>query len=568
MQAIILAGGMGTRLRPLTYTLPKPMLPIAGRPALVHIVESLAEAQCDEVIITTNYLAELIEDNLSRLNLPIPVRCVKEDKPLGTAGCIKNLIDDLDDEFIVVQGDAVADIDYRAFLRSHRERQADVSLAVMRVGDTREFGICETDEWGRILRFQEKPRPEEAFSNLANAGFYILSKNMFEQVPAGIPFDFGRQLFPALMEQGCQFYAWELSGFWIDIGRINNYLKGNMYMIEGRSSVAPDVVIPEGTTLIAPYIIGPGAKIGAKCTLGPGVVVGAHCSIGDDVHVTNSVLFDNVALGSKSRLTECVIGAGSRLGRDVTIEPLAVVGQGCEVGNGVQVGAHSRVGPVTPVAAGTLIEGVIEPRLQRLNGLQRIAVAGPVMEKLMPDEREVYALLAEYGEMTARDIAETSTLSLLRVMTVLHSLEKQDLALSTQDHPRRYALTSEEQNLPRRILIVDDAQELRDLMRLMFTTQGHSLRTASDGIEAVEAVRDERFDAIIMDAEMPNLNGWDATRLIRGMPNGRNVPVVIYTGYTGNDSHSRAHEVGASSVLNKSVLPEEMLPQVLQLIGK
>jgi CheY-like chemotaxis protein/carbonic anhydrase/acetyltransferase-like protein (isoleucine patch superfamily) len=286
------------------------------------------------------------------------------------------------------------------------------------------------------------------------------------------------------------------------------------------------------------------------------------------VRITNSVVFDGVALGAKSRLTECVVGEGSRLGRDVTIEPLAVVGEACDVGHGVQIGAHSRVGPATPVASGTLIEGVVEPRLQRLNGLQRIAISGPVMGKLLPDEREVYALLAEYGEMTARDIAETSTLPLLRVMTVLHSLEKQDLALSTQDHPRRYALTSEEQNLPRRILIVDDADELRDLMRLMFATQGHSLRTARDGIEAVEAVRDERFDAIIMDAEMPNLNGWDATRLIRGMPNGRTVPVVIYTGYTGQDAQGRAQEVGASGLLNKSVLPEQMLPQVLQMISK
>ena len=159
MQAIILAGGMGTRLRPLTYTLPKPMLPIAGRPALAHIVDSLAKAGCEEVIITTNYLAELIDDKLAQLGLPIPVRCVKEDKPLGTAGCIRNLWDDLQDEFIVIQGDAVAQIDYAQFLQSHREKSADVTISVMQVHDTREFGICAIDDDGVISPTFRGTRP-------------------------------------------------------------------------------------------------------------------------------------------------------------------------------------------------------------------------------------------------------------------------------------------------------------------------------------------------------------------------------------------------------------------------
>ncbi len=568
MQAIILAGGMGTRLRPLTYTLPKPMLPIAGRPALARIVDALALAGCDEVIITTNYLAELIDENLSQLNLPIPVKCVKEDKPLGTAGCIRNIMEMLQDEFIVVQGDAVVDIDYAAFLAAHRDKSADVTIATMKVADTREFGICDVGADGRILRFQEKPRPEDAYSNLASSGIYILKKSAFADVPLGSTYDFARQLFPKLMEENQQFYAWEINGFWVDIGRVGNYIEGNMHSIAGRADVAPDVHIPDDTMLLPPYVIGAGTKIGGGCTLGPGVVIGANCFIGENSHISKSVVYDQVTLGAKVRLTECVVAARSRLGRETTVEALSVVGEGCDIGAGVQVGAHSRVGPITPVAAGTLIEGVVEPRLKKLAGLQRVVMLGPLMESLMPDERAVYALLAEYGEMSARGIAEVDSMPLLRVMTVLHALEKQELVLSTLDHPPRYALTREEQCLPRRILVADNNAEAREVTRLIFASQGHSVRTVYDGIEAVEAVRDERFDAVIMNAEMPGLNGWDATRLIRGMNYGHNVPVILFSSQSEVEAQIRMTEVGATGVMKKDDKPENLLPSIMQLIGK
>lgn len=568
MQAIILAGGMGTRLQPLTYTVPKPMLPVAGRPALSHIVESLAKAGCSEVIVTTNYLAELISSRLAQMNLPIPVQCVAEDKPLGTAGCIRNLYSSLEDEFLIVQGDAVTDIDYTAFIRHHRQKNADVSIATMRVADTREFGIVATDEEGRITRFQEKPSPEEAFSNTANAGFYILRKELFEDVPQGIPYDFARQLFPKLMQEGAKFYAYEMTGFWVDIGRVADYITGNLHLINGKAQVAPDVHIPDDTVLLPPYVIGPGTKIGSRCTIGPGAIIGARCSVGDNSHISRTVVYEDVTIGAKSRLTSCVIASKARLGREVTVESHSVVGEACDIGAGVEVAAHSRVGPITPVAAGTLVEGVVAPRLQKLQGLQRIVVSGPIMETLMPDEREVYAVLAEYGEMTARDIAETGALPLLRVMTVLHSLEKQELVLSTLDHPRRYALTREEQVLPCRILVVDDSPESRELLRLILSAQGHSIRLCRDGIEAVEAVREEKFDAIIMDLEMPNLDGWDATRLIRSTLNGRSTPIIIYTAGDTQSLEPKLQEVGANGILSKVILPDEMIAHVSQFLRK
>lgn len=568
MQAIILAGGMGTRLRPLTYTLPKPMLPIAGRPALAHIAEALAAAGCEEIIITTNYLSELIEEKLASMDLPIPVICIKEDKPLGTAGCIKNLGDRLQDEFIVVQGDAVADMDYAAFIRSHRENDADVSISTMHVNDTREFGIVATDEHGRIERFQEKPRPEEAFSQTANAGFYIVKKKVFDDVELGVPYDFARQLFPKLLEEGARLFAWQMRGYWVDIGRVQNYLEGNIHKIRGKAEIAPDVTIPDDASLLLPYSIGEGVKLGSRVTIGPGTIIGKRCVIGDGAHLSNCVIYDDVAIGAKARISDCVIAAHSTIGANVRVDSMAVIGEGCDIGAGAEISSHSRVGPITPVAPGTFVEGVVAPRLEKLTGLQRMVIAGPIVEKLSPDEREAYAILAEFGETSARDIVENSSLPLVKVMFILHTLEKQGLVLSTQDVPKRYALTREAQHISRRILLVDDMEDTREVFRLVFAMQGHSMRTANDGVEAVEAVNEERFDAIIMDAEMPKLNGWDATRLIRGMANGRSVPIIMFTAHNPKDGQEKARSVGANGLLGKPIMPEEMIPQVMEMIGK
>jgi NDP-sugar pyrophosphorylase family protein len=447
MQAIILAGGMGTRLRPLTYTVPKPMLPVAGRPALMHTVEALALAGFDEVIVTTNYLAEVVGEGIEAAKPPIPVRCIREAKALGTAGCVKNVIDDLREEFLVIQGDAVADIDYARFLAFHRQRGADVSISAMRVQDTREFGIMAVEEDGRITRFQEKPRPEEAFSNLANAGFYMLKRHIFDGVPRDEEFDFSRQLFPALMSSGARFYAWEMNSYWVDIGRVQNYLEGNRHRIRGRAEVAPGVSVPATATLLPPFLIEAGTRIGEGCTIGPNTIVGKNCVLGASTRVAGSVLFDDVAIGSDGRLTDCVIARHSRLGSGVSIEPLAVVGEGCDVGDEVSVAAHSRVGPVVSVVSGTCVEGVVAPRSEKLDGLQKAMSLSPQFADLPQDQLTICSLLATYGEMHARDLAGKAPIPFSRVHAVLEPLEEAGLILSTFDVPKRYALAREDFHL-------------------------------------------------------------------------------------------------------------------------
>ncbi len=568
MQAIILAGGMGTRLRPLTYTLPKPMLPVAGRPALAHLVESLADAGCHEVIVTTNYLAEIVEMGLARLALPIPVSCVKEHKPLGTAGCVRNLFERLDDRFLIIQGDAVADINYGAFWRSHFEQQADVSIAVMKVADTREFGVCDVSASGRIRRFQEKPRPEDAFSDLASSGIYVLEKRMVERVPDGVPFDFARQLFPDLMNYGAHFFAWQMNGFWLDIGKGETYVEGNLKLIEGKAIVAPDAHIAPGAVLIPPYSIGANAKIGANARIGPGAVIGARSVVGDHAHIERSVIYDDVSIGPRAQLEGCVIASKSRLGLGVRVESGAVVGECCDVGASAIVSTGTRLGPHTPLAPGAFLEGVLEPRSQKLSAIVRVLEAGAALDALLPDEREAYAVLAEGLEMSARQIAEATTLPLYRVLAALHALERAELLAVGTAHPPLYSLPKTQSTLPRRLLVVNATEVGRETLRATFAADGHSVRTASDGIEAVEAVRDERFDAILMDAELPSLSGWDATRLIRGMANGRTVAVVMFSTRPATELQSRAEEVGVAGVLPSTALPEMVLPQVMELLER
>ncbi len=443
MQAIILAGGLGTRLRPLTYTVPKPMLPVANRPALVHTVEALAEAGFSEVIITTNFLAETIQAALREMKLPLPVRCVKEDVPLGTAGCVKNVIDDLDETFLIIQGDAVADIDYRAFVAFHEEKKADVSISTIRVRDTREFGIVQTDDDGRIERFQEKPRPEEAFSDKANAGFYVIKRAVFDDVPVGEAYDFSLQLFPTLMSRGARFFAWEMNGYWIDIGRVTNYLEGNHHRIQGRADIAPGVVIPESATLLPPFIIGVGAQIGEHAMIGPTAILAANCRVGDNARVSGSVLYRDVSVGEGARLNDCVVASNCTIGKNSVIEPMAVVGEGCDLGDNVQVRAHSKVGPVMPVASGTIVDGVLSPRMEKIENLQQVMSRAPRFKDLSPDQLRICALLAEFGELTARALADASKIPFSRVHSTLYSLETENILLSTPDMPKRYALTRE-----------------------------------------------------------------------------------------------------------------------------
>lgn len=566
MQAIILAGGTGTRLRPLTYTTPKPMLPIGGRPAVVRITEDLAEAGFSEVFITTNYLAEVMEERLQEYPLTIPIHCIREDKPLGTAGCVKNAIDRLGDEFLVIQGDAVADVDYAALLAFHRARQADVTITSIRVQDPREFGIIDADSDGRIHRFQEKPRIEDAFSDLANAGFYVLHKSVFDNVPENVPFDFSKDLFPSLMEQGKRFFAYELNGYWVDIGRPQSYLEGNTHALKGCAEIAADVIVPPDVTLVPPFIIGAGTRLGSGCVIGPNTVIGRGCCIGPRSHVSGSVLFNDISTGESSRLHDCVVASRSHIGARASVGALAVIGDGCDIGADAEVAPYSRVGPITPVASGTVVEGVVSPRTDRLGSLQRAAVHAPGAADFDQDQRLIYGLLAEFGELTMMEVMRISGLDPNVVSSTIDYLEANGFVLSTLDHPQRYALTREISTSQRRVLFVDDVADTRAIYALALTMYGFNVQTAQSGQEALDFAQTEQFDAIVTDISMPGMNGFQTIEKLRESPLSRNTPILIFTALADDETRHRARNLHAADILQKPVLPQELLSQLNKLI--
>ncbi len=566
MQAIILAGGSGTRLRPLTYTTPKPMLPIGGRPAVVRIAEDLAAAGFSEVFITTNYLAEVIEERLQEYSLSIPIRCIREDKPLGTAGCVKNAIEFLSDEFLVIQGDAVADVDYSALLAFHRERNADVTITAIRVKDPRDFGIIDAENDGRIRRFQEKPRVEDAFSDLANAGFYVLSKSIFDNVPAGQPFDFSKDLFPLLMAQGKRFYAFELNGYWVDIGRPQSYLEGNAHALQGCAEVADDIEVPEDAVLVPPFIIGAGTQLGAGCVIGPGTVIGRGCCIGARSQISGSVLFDDISTGESSSLKDCVVATRSHIGARASVGALAIIGDGCDIGVDAEVAPYSRVGPITPVAAGTVVEGVVSPRMDRLSSLQRAVVHAPASANFDQDQRFLYGLLAEFGELSMTETVRMSGLDPEVVSKNLDYLEANGYVLTTPDRPRRYALTREISTSPRRILFIDDSFDARAIYALALTMHGFEVQTAESGQAALELMKNEAFDLIVTDISMPGMNGFETIEKLRALPLALNTPILILTALVDARTRQRAREVRADGILQKPVLPQELIARLNEVL--
>jgi mannose-1-phosphate guanylyltransferase/phosphomannomutase len=566
MQAIILAGGSGTRLRPLTYTTPKPMLPVGGRPALVRIAEALQSAGFSEVLITTNYLAEVIDERLREYSLPLPVRCLREDKPMGTAGCIKNAIGELGDEFLVIQGDAVAEVDYAKLLQFHHERKADVTISAIRVQDPREFGIMDIDGEGQIQRFQEKPRLEDAFSDLANAGFYVMKKSVFDYVPEGEPFDFSKDLFPILMRNGKRFFAFELSGYWVDIGRPQSYLEGNNHALKGCAEVAPDVEVPISATLAPPFIISAGARLGENCVVGPNAILGRGAQIGSGAVISGSVLFEDVSIGVNARLHDCIVGTRSHIGAGARIGALAVIGDGCDIGTNAEVAPFSRVGPITPVASGTVVEGVVSPRLDRLDSLQRAVARAAGDENLDADQRLVYGLLAEFGELTGREVMRLSGLDPEPVEDTLRDLEERGLILFTLDYPRRYALTREMPVAPRRILFVDDLPDTRAIYALALTMHGFEVQAVQNGAEALELARAERFDAIVTDIAMPGLDVFETIEKLRLLDAAGSTSILILTAHADNQTRQRARELKADAILQKPVLPQELLMRLSEVL--
>ena len=336
MQALVLAGGEGTRLRPLTLTTPKPVLPLAGRPFLSFMLDWLHGHGVEEAILSLGFLSDAVHEVLGDIQSGMRLRYVHEDEPLGTAGPVRLAAEEgiLADRFFVLNGDVLTDMDLTAELAQHESTGAAGTLALIEVDDVASYGVVPTDDDGNVLEFREKS-PGPAPTNRINAGAYVLERSVVDLIPAGRAVSFEREVFPQMIGNGL--FGWAADAYWIDIGTPERYLEATGDLLAGRvESTLPDR--DETGSIIYDGSLTNGAHIG------PHAVVGPHCNVGADAAIERSVLYDRVVVGSDAVLRDSIVGAGARIGAGVRMQD-AVIGDGAVIADGETLAQGARIDP-------------------------------------------------------------------------------------------------------------------------------------------------------------------------------------------------------------------------------
>ena len=329
MQAVIVAGGLGTRLRPLTFNRPKALVPLLNRPQILHILDRLPKS-VDEVFVAVNYLYERVRDALHDAPLGRTVEVVEEPKPLGTAGAVKRLGDRLEGTFAVYNGDVIDSLSFSDFLAFHRKRRALATVALHEVEDPSPFGVVGMDGT-RITRFVEKPAAQEAPSHLVNAGRYLFEPEVLDEIPADVPVSMEREVFPKLATKGLHGYPF--TGDWSDAGTLSGYLASmSILLANGGAGVGPRAKVGrakvDGAVLIPDDCVASGR-------IGPNVVMGPRCRV-DDGTVSNSTMLEGAAIEAGGVVRGSVIGEDSTVGPGAVVED-SIVGDGARVGSGRRV---------------------------------------------------------------------------------------------------------------------------------------------------------------------------------------------------------------------------------------
>lgn len=340
---MIMAAGVGSRLMPLTMHVPKPMIPLANRPLMDNILHWLQGQQFTSLICNLHYHPQMISDYFGNgQDWGGSLEYSLENELLGTAGGVKNCEWFLNETFAVVSGDALTDIQLARMMQYHKAKGALATIALKTVTEVEQYGIVVTNDNDRIERFQEKPRPEEACSQLANTGIYIFEPEIFKYIPPRQFYDFGKQLFPHLVKIKAPFFGMPVADYWCDIGSLSTYREAQVDAITGRVAMSlpgPVVTMPNGARVLLGSDVSIGDKVGWQ-----GVnVVGDGCVIADGAFITNSVLWNHTTVGRESRLENAVLGSNCLLGNGVYIAAGAVINSGCELPAGVKVPARSRV---------------------------------------------------------------------------------------------------------------------------------------------------------------------------------------------------------------------------------
>jgi NDP-sugar pyrophosphorylase family protein len=339
MKAILLAGGRGTRLRPLTIHTPKPIVPIFNRPFLHYQIDLLKQVpEIDEVILSLNYQPRRIEEIFGDgSDVGIKIRYVVEPAPLGTAGAVKYAGDKLTESVVVFNGDVLTQIDLASVIRLHREQKARATIVLTPVPNPSAYGLVETDARGNIQRFLEKPKPEEITTDKINAGIYVLEPDTFDRIPSDVSWSIERSYFPSLIERQETFVAYTYDGYWIDIGTHEKYVQVHHDIMDGRFAaapfagagatwIAPDARIEQGATVEGPCFVDEGVVVRSGARIGPYTVLGRQTEVEEDAVVKNAIVWANSRIGREASVSDAIIGRNCHLGRNVSVTGGAVLG--------------------------------------------------------------------------------------------------------------------------------------------------------------------------------------------------------------------------------------------------
>jgi mannose-1-phosphate guanylyltransferase len=341
MKAILLAGGKGTRLRPLTMHTPKPIVPIFNRPFLHYQIDLLKQVpEIDEVILSLNYQPRRIEDVFGDgSSTGLRIRYVVEPSPLGTGGAVRYAGESLTESVVVFNGDVLTQIDLGTVIRLHRERQAKATIVLTPVENPQAYGLVETEPDGSVRRFLEKPKPDEITCNTINAGIYVLEPETFDRIPRDTSWSIERSYFPSLIERGETFVAYVYDGYWIDIGTPEKYAQVHRDVMDGRYEAppfsgvqdgrvwtAPGARVDEAAAIEGPVFIDEGVVVKAGARVGPHTVLGRRCHVEEDAHVRGSIVWPNGRIGREASVEDAILGRHCHVGRGAAVAPGTVLG--------------------------------------------------------------------------------------------------------------------------------------------------------------------------------------------------------------------------------------------------
>ncbi|MGH2693736.1 MAG: sugar phosphate nucleotidyltransferase [Actinomycetota bacterium] len=405
VQALVMAGGEGSRLRPLTSNTPKPMLPVANRPIMEHIVGLLRGHGFTDIVATVQFLSSIIRNYFGDgSDLGVSLSYSTEEVPLGTAGSVLNARDLLAGTVLVISGDALTDVDLTEAIAFHREKEASATLVLKRMQDPLEFGIVMTSEDGRIERFLEKPTWGQVFSDTVNTGIYVLEPEVLDMIPPDQPHDFSSELFPAMLDKGLPVYGFVTDAYWTDVGNTEAFLGANYDALDRKVElelsgfelqpevwVGDDAEIHPTARIEGPALIGDNTRVGAGAVIGPHSVVGDNAIIGDDARLARAVVMDRAHVGSLAQVRGGVVGVAAAVHQGATLEEGAVLGDEVVVGSGALVKPAVKIYQSRTVEAGAIVtQSVVRERrasrslfgARGVSGLVNVGITAQVAVRL------------------------------------------------------------------------------------------------------------------------------------------------------------------------------------------